>query len=91
MIHPSAIVSPQAKLGKNVQVGAWTLIADDVENVNNSMTQGQRDKLSELVKEFDACITPEKGRIIFLGTPQTENSLYDVLPQYNKNQSFNNV
>jgi len=57
------------------------VIADDVENVNNSMTQGQRDKLSELVKEFDACITPEKGRIIFLGTPQTENSLYDVLPQ----------
>ena len=57
------------------------IIADDVENVNNSMTQGQRDKLSELVKEFDACITPERGRIIYLGTPQTENSLYDVLPQ----------
>ena len=57
------------------------VIADDVENVNNSMTQGQRSKLSELVKEFDACITPKKGRIIFLGTPQTENSLYDVLPQ----------
>lgn len=57
------------------------IIADDVENVNNSMTQGMRDKLSELVKEFDACITPERGRIIYLGTPQTENSLYDVLPQ----------
>lgn len=57
------------------------VIADDVENVHNSMTQGQRDKLSNLVKEFDACITPENGRIIYLGTPQTENSLYDVLPQ----------
>ena len=55
------------------------VVADDVETIFNSMTQGMRSKLSTLVKEFDAVLTPEKGRIIYLGTPATENSLYDVL------------
>lgn len=56
------------------------LIADDVEVPNNSMTQMMRDKLSEAVKEFDAILKPG-GRIIYLGTPQTEMSLYNQLPE----------
>ena len=40
-----------------------------------------RDKISEAVKkEFDAILKPE-GRILYLGTPQTEMSLYEVLPE----------
>ncbi|WOH38768.1 acyl-ACP--UDP-N-acetylglucosamine O-acyltransferase [Thalassotalea fonticola] len=31
MIHPQAIIEPGAKLGKNVQVGPWTYIGNDVE------------------------------------------------------------
>jgi len=31
MIHPSAVVSPKAKLGKNVSVGPFTIIHDAVE------------------------------------------------------------
>lgn len=56
------------------------IIADDVEIPNNSMTQQMRDRLSEAVKEFDAIIKPG-GRITYLGTPQTEQSLYNVLPE----------
>lgn len=56
------------------------LIADDVEVPNNSSTQMMRDKLSEAVKEFDAILKPG-GRIIYLGTPQTEMSLYNQLPE----------
>jgi hypothetical protein len=56
------------------------LIADDVEVPNNSLTQMMRDKLSEAVKEFDAILKPG-GRIIYLGTPQTEMSLYNQLPE----------
>lgn len=56
------------------------LIADDVEVPNNSATQTMRDKLSEAVKEFDAILKPG-GRIIYLGTPQTEMSLYNQLPE----------
>jgi hypothetical protein len=56
------------------------LIADDVEVPNNSSTQMMRDKLSESVKEFDAILKPG-GRIIYLGTPQTEMSLYNQLPE----------
>jgi hypothetical protein len=56
------------------------LIADDVEVPNNSATQMMRDKLSESVKEFDAILKPG-GRILYLGTPQTEMSLYNQLPE----------
>lgn len=57
------------------------IVADDIEVLNNAFTQTARDKLSEAVKEFDAVLKPlEQSRIIFLGTPQTEDSLYTKLP-----------
>lgn len=55
------------------------IIADDVESLNNSLTQVMRDTLSERIKEFDAILKPN-GRITFLGTPQTEMSIYNQLP-----------
>ena len=56
------------------------IIADDVEVVNNSYTQGMRDKIKEAVKEFDAILKPgEHTEITYLGTPQTAMSLYNVL------------
>lgn len=54
------------------------IIADDVETPGNSSTQGARDKLFELVKEFDAILKPG-GSVIYLGTPQNEMSLYNEL------------
>jgi hypothetical protein len=54
------------------------IIADDIEVPGNAETQGQRDKTSELVKEFDSVIIPG-GRVTYLGTPQTEQSLYNRL------------
>ena len=56
------------------------LIADDTETPGNSQTQLRRDQLAEAVKEFDAIIVPG-ARIIYLGTPQTEMSLYNQLPE----------
>ena len=55
------------------------VIADDIEVPNNSYTQIMRDKLAEAVKEFDAILKPN-GKITYLGTPQTEQSLYNLLP-----------
>ena len=57
------------------------IIADDVESANNSQTQLMRDRLSETIKEFDSIIKPEVGRILFLGTPQTELSIYNQLEE----------
>ena len=56
------------------------IIADDCEVPSNSATQGMRDKLAELVKEFDSILTPS-GRVLYLGTPQCEDSLYTKLPE----------
>lgn len=58
------------------------IIADDVEVPGNSATQILRDKLSEQIKEFDAILTPKlTSKIIFLGTPQSEDSVYNRLPE----------
>ena len=54
------------------------VIADDIETSANTQTVGMRDRLSTSVKEFESVIKPE-GRIVFLGTPQTESSLYSKL------------
>ena len=56
------------------------IIADDVESLNNSATQMMRDKLGEQIREFDAVLKPD-GNIIYLGTPQTEMSIYANLPE----------
>lgn len=77
-----ADISPSVKsvgiTGQITGTRADLLIADDVEVPNNSGTQVQRDKLSEAIKEFDAILKPG-GQIIYLGTPQTEMSIYNTL------------
>jgi hypothetical protein len=55
------------------------IIADDVETPRNSQTQVMREKLKTQVEEFAAILKPD-GRIIYLGTPQCEDSLYTSLP-----------
>lgn len=54
------------------------IIFDDVETPNNSLTNEQREKLSESIKEA-AAILKVGGTIIYLGTPQSENSIYNLL------------
>lgn len=58
---------------------ADVIVPDDIEVPHNSDTQGKREKLLEQVKEFDAVLKPG-GRIRYLGTPQTEQSIYNTLP-----------
>ena len=62
--------------GQIVGSRAHFIIADDVEVLSNALTQVMRDKLGEVVKEFDAVVMPKVGRIVYLGTPQVEESLY---------------
>lgn len=56
------------------------IVADDIEIPKNSQTHLLRERLAELVKEFDAVLKPD-GRVIYLGTPQVEASLYSRLPE----------
>lgn len=65
---------------------ANTIVSDDVEVLNNSATADMRDKLKERTKEYSAIIKPdqdgvEESEIIYLGTPQTEDSIYNHLPE----------
>ncbi|HEY0623184.1 phage terminase large subunit [Sphingomonas sp.] len=55
-------------------------ISDDVEVPKNSETETMREKLSAKTAEY-AAITKPEGEIVYLGTPQSENSIYRGLPE----------
>jgi hypothetical protein len=56
------------------------LIADDIETPSNSATDMMREKLLQLVTEFESVLTPKPdSRIIFLGTPQSCFTIYTSL------------
>lgn len=56
---------------------ADVLIADDVESAKNSATEVQRERLKHLTRDFTSiCST---GDIIYLGTPQSVDSIYNGL------------
>lgn len=57
---------------------ATLLIADDVESSKNSTTALQRAQLYQLTLDFVSIC--QVGRIIWLGTPQTNDSIYNSLP-----------
>ena len=54
------------------------LLADDVESTKNAATAGNRAKLLEGTREFVSIV--QSGRILWLGTPQTNTSIYNTLP-----------
>lgn len=55
------------------------LISDDVEVPKNSQTETQRDKLRALTAEY-IDIAKVGSEIIYLGTPQSQESIYKSLP-----------
>jgi len=60
------------------------IIADDCETPNNSATDMMREKLLQLITEFESVLTPKKdSRIIFLGTPQSCFTIYKTLHERN--------
>lgn len=54
------------------------LIADDIESMKNSRTVMMRELLVELTKEFESIC--QTGDIVYLGTPQFFESIYNGLP-----------
>lgn len=72
--------------GQTTGSRADLIVADDVEVPSNSETAAMREKLRMLVAELGgAILTPESkcpyGGMLFLGTPQCEDTLYSHLPE----------
>lgn len=57
---------------------ADVLIADDIESQKNSATAEMRERLIHLSRDFTSINS--KGDIIYLGTPQSVDSIYNSLP-----------
>ena len=58
---------------------ADVLVADDVESGKNSKTPVMRSALQLILQDFPSICS--KGDIIYLGTPQSVDSVYNSLPQ----------
>lgn len=56
---------------------ATLILPDDIEIVDNSKTEAQRANLLRITQDFEAIILPG-GDIVYLGTPQTEESIYNT-------------
>lgn len=54
------------------------LIPDDIESSKNSQTAVQRERIQHLTKDFTSICT--RGDIVWLGTPQSVDSVYNSLP-----------
>lgn len=54
------------------------LIPDDIESSKNGLTETQRLALENLSKDFTSIC--QRGRICYMGTPQTVDSIYKNLP-----------
>lgn len=60
---------------------ATDIIADDIETSENCKSQIERERIANAVTEFRQILIPKKGRLIYLGTPHTEMSIYNNLYQ----------
>ena len=56
---------------------AVEIIADDIETSQNCDTAVKREAIRKAVTEFSPVLRPLKGRILYLGTPHTETSIYN--------------
>ncbi len=78
LLH-SASVRAIGISGQLPGVGATLVRPDDVESPENTLTQDGRKLLRQRIEGFEP-LTLSGGDILYLGTPQHEESIYRILP-----------
>ncbi len=73
--EPSVIC--QGLYGNITGLRADLIICDDIEVPNTANTAGKRRNLRERLRELDFILSPS-GSIIYIGTPHTEDTIYQV-------------
>ena len=76
---PSPSVKSIGLKGQLTGSRADLIVPDDIEVPTNSLTEHMREDTRERTKEFRSVLKPG-GKIKWLGTPQVESSLYNMLP-----------
>lgn len=78
-VDKSASVNCLGLTGSLQGYRADILIPDDIETTKNGLTATGREHIALLSREFSSIVT--HGRIMYLGTPQTRESIYNNLPR----------
>lgn len=81
-VRPAGVrVQPSCKalgiFGQLTGNRATEIIADDIETSQNCDTATKREAIRKAVTEFSPILRPQKGRLLYLGTPHTEESIYN--------------
>jgi hypothetical protein len=83
-VDKSASIACMGVTGTLVGKRSDLLIADDIESPKNSATAVQREQLLHLTREFTSISATDRegapSRIVYLGTPQSMESVYNTLP-----------
>ena len=80
--HQAPSVKSVGITGQLTGSRADLMILDDIEVPGNSMTELMREKLLQLCTEAESILTPkDDSRIMFLGTPQTNFTVYRKLAE----------
>ena len=77
-ISQSHSVKAVGVTGQTAGSRATLIVPDDIEVPDNSRTEESRGRILSVTREFDAIILPG-GDVVCLGTPQTEESVYNRL------------
>lgn len=56
------------------------LIADDIESSKNGLTPTMREYIKNQSRDFPSILDGDDARLIYLGTPQSTDSIYNTLP-----------
>ena len=82
--HQAPSVKSVGITGQLTGSRADLMILDDIEVPGNSMTELMREKLLQLCTEAESILTPkDDSRIMFLGTPQNNFTVYRKLAERN--------
>lgn len=80
-IHPSAIVSPEAKLAENVRIGPFSIIGSDVElgegvRLHNNVTIDGRTKIGSGCEVYPGAVLGKEPQILgFQDTPESRTEI----------------
>lgn len=79
--HQAPSVKARGITGQITGSRSTLIVPDDVETPENSLSPMMRERVSEKTKELDGAILVPGGEIAWLGTDQTEETLYKRLPE----------
>ena len=86
MVEQSPSVRSMGVMGQTTGQRCTCAILDDIEVLSMCITQLKQERVAHAVTEMESILKPDEGqllprKILYLGTPHTETSIYSACPR----------